>query len=79
MNEQAYTIVRNQGGRRFVKLTNGDTIPASIAALSVGVDLWMSQIKCKCRDCKGLFTLRELNGGGQWCEECQAAAVEDAG
>jgi len=77
MNTPEYKIVKNESGERAVKIIrSGQLIPADIAGLCVGKDFWLSQIKCKCRDCKQEFTLRELQGGGQWCEECQTAGIE---
>ena len=71
-----YTIVRNTPGDRAVKLHNGNIVPADIAALCTGKDLWLSQIICKCRDCKQPFTLNQLHGNGQWCEQCQTADID---
>jgi len=75
MNTQPYTIKRNAGGERFVHLHDGTVIPAEIASLCAGPDKWLSEIKCACRDCKRVFTLRELEGS-QWCEECVANSIE---
>jgi hypothetical protein len=73
-----YTILKNKEGERFVKLNpSGQVIPADIAGLCAGPDAWLSEIKCKCRDCGGLFTLRELQGNGRWCEPCQEASIEE--
>jgi hypothetical protein len=73
-----YTILKNEAGERFVKLTpSNQVIPADIAGLCAGPDAWIAEIKCKCRDCGGLFTLRELQGNGRWCEPCQAAGIEE--
>jgi hypothetical protein len=73
-----FKILKNIDGQRFLKIVKtGQIIPADIAGLGAGKDYWMSQVQCKCRDCKQSFPLRELNGGGQWCEECQAAGIED--
>jgi len=77
MKIQAYKITRSESGARFVRLANGSVIPAGIAGLAAGPDKWLSEIKCKCRDCKGLFTLRELGDSGQWCETCAAVGIED--
>jgi len=74
---KAYTIKKNTRGERFVHLIDGNVIPADIAGSVVGKDSWLADIKCKCRDCGKEFPLRELHGGGQWCEECQCASVED--
>jgi len=76
MKIQAYKIIRSETGARFVRLANGSVIPAGIAGLAAGPDKWLSEIKCKCRDCGELFALRDLNGGGQWCEPCQVAGME---
>jgi hypothetical protein len=62
--------------QRFVKLPDGTRIPADIAGLASGKDKWLSEIKCRCRDCGELFPLRELQGGGQWCEPCQEKEVD---
>ena len=70
---KAYTIKKNAHGERFVFLTNGDVFPADIAGSIVG----LADIKCKCRICNKEFPLRELYGGGQWCEECQSASVDE--
>lgn len=74
---KAYSIVKNSSGERAIKLANGNIIPADIAGLVVGKDKWMSEIQCKCRDCGEAFPLKELQGGGQWCEDCQTAGIED--
>jgi len=71
-----YKIRRNDAGERFV-LIGSELIPADIAGLCAGKDFWISQIKCKCRRCGELFPLRELAGGGQWCEPCQTADMEE--
>lgn len=71
-----YTIVKSAIGKRAVKLNDGTVIPADIAGLCVGKDLWLSQIVCNCRECKQPFPLKHLQGGGQWCEECQTANIE---
>ena len=71
-----YTIKRNARGERFVHLADGSVIPADIAGLCVGKDAWMAEIRCKCRECGKEFPLRELHGGGQWCEECQTADMD---
>jgi Zn finger protein HypA/HybF involved in hydrogenase expression len=73
---QSYKIKRDASGARFVFLASGSIIPADLASIAAGPDRWLSEIKCKCRDCGELFPLRELNGGGQWCEECQTAGIE---
>jgi hypothetical protein len=72
-----YKIKRNDSGDRFVCLSDGSVIPADIASLAAGPDRWLSEISCKCRDCGVLFPLRELHGGGQWCEDCQTAGIAD--
>lgn len=77
IKDPRYTILRNPKGERAVKLADGTVIPADIAGLCAGDGAWISQIKCKCRDCKQDFTLRELQGGGQWCEECQTKSIEE--
>lgn len=74
---QSYKIVKDPSGARFVKLASGDVIPAGIAGLAAGPDKWLSEIKCKCRDCGELFPLSELGESGQWCEECATAGIED--
>lgn len=74
--KQAYSIKKSQSGDRFVFLADGGIIPADIAGLAHGPDKWLSEIRCKCRDCGGLFPLSELNGNGQWCEPCQTADIE---
>lgn len=71
-----YSIRRNATGDRFIHLASGQVIPADIAGLAAGRDKWLSEIKCKCRDCGELLPLRELNGGGQWCEPCQTAELD---
>lgn len=76
MNMKTYKIMRDAHGGRFVKLSSGQVIPADIAGLAAGKDAWLSEIRCKCRDCGEVFPLRELNGGGQWCDECQLADVD---
>ena len=75
--QPAFTILKDSNGNRAVKLASGNIIPADIAGLCVGPDAWLADIKCKCRDCKQTFPLRDLNGGGQWCEECQNASIQD--
>lgn len=77
MNKQGYTVKQNKAKERFVVLADGTQIPADIAGLAAGEDVWLSEIVCKCRDCKQPFTLRELHGCGQWCESCQDASVND--
>jgi len=74
---KAYKIFKNQTGDRFIKFENGTSIPADIAKLCVGADKWLSEIKAKCRDCGELFPFRDLNGGGQWCEPCQYADIDE--
>jgi hypothetical protein len=74
---QAHKIMRTADGSRVVKFADGSSIPADIAGLCAGPDKWISEITCKCRDCGEVFPLRELQGGGQWCEECQTAGIED--
>ncbi len=76
MKKQAYTIKQDKSGSRFVVLSNGNVIPADIAALTAGADKWLSEIECKCRDCGAQFPLRELVGAGQWCEDCAGAEIE---
>ena len=76
MKIQAYKIIRSETGERFVRLANGSTIPAGIAGMGAGPDKWLSEIKCKCRDCDQLFTLRELGETGQWCETCASVGIE---
>lgn len=71
----AYKIMRDAEGNRAVKIGNR-VIPADIAGLCTGKDAWIAQIECKCRDCKRSFPLRLLQGGGQWCEECQTASID---
>lgn len=73
----AFKIIKNDIGYRFVKLATGQTIPAEIAGLAAGKDRWLSEIVCKCRDCKQPFMLRDLQGGGQWCNECQTKGMEE--
>ena len=71
----SYKIMRWPNGARAVVI--GERIvPADIAGLCAGPDRWISEISCPCRTCKQVFTLRELHGGGQWCEQCQTAGVE---
>jgi hypothetical protein len=76
MSKPKYRIVESDDERGVV-LEDGSYIPADIAGLCVGRDLWLSQIECKCRDCGELFPLSQLAGGGQWCEECQNASIEE--
>lgn len=71
-----YTILKDSTGARAVKF-GSQIIPADIAGLCGGKDKWLSEIKCKCRDCKQEFPLSELHGGGQWCEPCQEASIEE--
>lgn len=71
-----YSIRRAADGERFV-LIGRQLIPADIAGLCTGPDLWISQIECKCRGCGEKFPLRKLAGGGQWCEPCQTADMEE--
>lgn len=71
-------MLKMADGTRIVQITaTGAKIPADIAGLCTGKDRWLSEIVCKCRDCKQPFPLRQLQGGGQWCEECQAASITD--
>lgn len=72
-----YVIKKSSTGARFVHLTDGRIIPADIAKICVGRDRWLSQIRCKCRDCGESFTLSDLGGGGQWCEPCATKDVEE--
>jgi len=72
----SFKIIKNAQGERAVKLSTGQVIPADIAGLCVGKDLWLSQIECKCRDCGERFPLSMLQGGGQWCEECQTKDLD---
>lgn len=72
-----YMIVRDNTGERFVKTPDGLVIPADIAALFVDDNDWMREIKCKCRDCGQLFPLKDLEGGGQWCEPCATKDIMD--
>ena len=74
---QAHKIMRTADGSRVVKFADGSSLPADIAGLCAGPDKWISEITCKCRDCGEVFPLRELQGGGQWCEDCQTAGIED--
>ena len=74
-NMTSYKIMRAANGDRAVKV-GSQMIPADIAGLCAGPDRWLSEIRCKCRTCKGEFPLRELHGGGQWCEQCQTAGME---
>ncbi len=71
-----YQIVKDAFGNRAVIFGN-KTVPADIAGLCVGKDAWLSEIKCKCRECRQEFPLKELHGGGQWCEACQEASIEE--
>lgn len=71
----AYRIMRSVTGERAV-VFGTKTVPADIAGLATGKDAWLANIECKCRDCKRSFPLRLLQGGGQWCEECQAASID---
>jgi len=70
MEKPTYKIVRNLNGDRAVRLENGTTIPAAIARSSCGPNKWLSEIKCKCRDCGEVFLLRDLGETGQRCEFC---------
>lgn len=76
MPKQNFTVRKTASGERIVCLADGTQIPADIAGLAAGQDAWMAEIVCKCRDCKQPFPLRLLNGGGQWCEECQTKDLE---
>ena len=71
--KQNYKIYKDSNGARYVKMENGNVIQAGIAALCAGKGKWLSEIKCKCRECKKEFMLSELNDDGQFCEECQLA------
>ena len=73
---QSYTIKKDNSGARYVCLSSGKLIPADIASLAAGRDSWLSEIQCKCRECGERFPLRELNGGGQWCDDCQCADID---
>ena len=72
-----YTILKNSTGDRFVKISDGRIIPADLAGMAAGNDTWMRNIQCKCRDCKQPFALQDLQGNGQWCEECATADIND--
>lgn len=76
MENKNYKVVRIASGERFIKMDSGVVIPADIAGLAVGKDKWMSEVRCRCRDCNEFFPLSQLHGGGQWCEECQTADIE---
>jgi hypothetical protein len=78
IKQQSYTVKKLPNGERIICLADGTQIHADIAGLAAGTDKWLSEIVCKCRDCKQPFPLRELNGGGQWCETCQTADIEEA-
>lgn len=84
--------VRTQEGHRFVIRTNQVTkeryvvvldhpepvvVPADICGIAAGKDAWLSRIECKCIDCGKTYPLRDLNGGGRWCEPCQNASIEE--
>lgn len=75
MSSKTYKIQKVSTGERFVKLSSGQIIPADIAGLCAGRDKWISEIKCRCRDCGEFFPLSQLQGGGQWCEPCQTAGI----
>jgi len=75
--KQSYKIVQNSDGERYVKLANGDIIPAGIAGLCAGRDKWLAEIECKCRDCGVLFPLKYLGETGQWCETCATVGIAD--
>lgn len=66
----SYAISRLPCGSRFVLIPGYPPIPAKMAACCAGKDAWMSGIECLCRDCRQPFPLRDLQGGGQWCNEC---------
>lgn len=73
----AFKILKGDSGYRFVKIIRtGQVIPADIAGLAAGKDKWLSEIECKCRDCGEKFPLRLLQGGGQWCQDCQDKSIE---
>lgn len=74
--ETNYSIKRLASGERIVCLSSGQQIHADIAGLCAGPDRWLSEIRCKCRECRQEFPLRELNSGGQWCEACQTADID---
>jgi hypothetical protein len=74
-NIPAFKIVKDSEGNRAVKYGN-KVIPADIAGLCTGRDRWLAEIECKCRDCGEKFPLRLLQGGGQWCENCQTKDLE---
>ncbi len=79
MNTPRYKVINAPSGERVVCYGENlqNEIPADIAGLCRGRDKWLSEIKCACRDCKKEFPLSELHGGGQWCEECQTAGMEE--
>jgi len=72
-----YAISRSLEGERFVVIPGCTAIPAEIAALAAGADAWMSRIECLCRDCRQPFALRDLQGGGQWCNDCATKDIVD--
>jgi len=77
MRKQPYKIIRSATtGERFVRLANGSIIPAGIAGMAAGPDRWLSEIQCKCRDCDGLFALRDLGETGERCETCADVGIE---
>jgi hypothetical protein len=73
----AYQIVKNSSGERAIKFGPNfrNIVTADIAGLCTGKDKWLSEIKCKCRDCKQEYPLSQLQGGGQWCQDCQDASI----
>ena len=73
---QAYVVMKNKAGERFLKLSSGTVIPAAIARIAAGKDAWMRDVRCKCRDCGERFPLRELNDTGEYCEECVTRGIE---
>jgi hypothetical protein len=41
MKKQAYKILQNSTGERFVRLANGITLPAATAGMCAGPDRWL--------------------------------------
>lgn len=63
-------IKEDRYGHRYFVFNNETKIPAEIAGLAVGKDLWVSQILLECKECKETHTVKNMYHGGQFCEEC---------
>jgi hypothetical protein len=71
-----YKIFKNSRGERFFKFSNNEILPADLAGLCGGKDLWISEIQCKCLQCGDMTPVKYMTGNGRWCEECAIEGIE---